>query len=157
MSDVSPKQLSKMDVKIGNIITDYRTARAFLRLGRYEAWLVDCIARLLVRHDKRVVAEKRFRVGRRTSSAMRARQDAGRRVSSIPPYGWMTDPARPWRLIPQPEEQEVRQRILREAAAGKAYRAIGRGLDDSGVPSRSGGAWSHQTIAAIVRRGAQER
>ena len=137
---------------MGNLVTDYREARARLRLGRYDAWLVECITRLLKRHDDRVSAEKRLRVGRRTSAAMLERQQAGFRVSSIPPYGWTTDAARPWRLMPQPEEQKVVQRIVREAAAGKSYRAIARGLDAAGVPCRSGRAWSHQTISAIVRR-----
>lgn len=135
--------------------TDYREARARLRLGRYDAWLVEVIVRLLIRHDNRVAAEKRLEIGRRTSATMLALQNAGHRVSSIPPYGWMTDPKQPWRLVQQPEEQQVVQRILREAAAGKTLRAIARGLDDSGVPCRSSRTWSHQTVGAIVRRAAQ--
>lgn len=142
---------------MGNLVTDYRKARALLRLGPYDAWLVECIVNLLIRHDNRVAAEKRLRIGRRKSALMRARQDAGRRVSSVPPYGWAVDPVRPWRLTPQPEEQQVRQRILREAAAGKTLRAIARELDAAGVPCRSGRAWSHQTIGAIVRRAAHKR
>ncbi len=142
---------------MGNLVTDYREARARLRLGRYDAYLVECIVKLLSRHDDEVAAEKRLRIGRRTSAAMLARQDAGRRVSSIPPYGWTTDPMQPWRLTPQPAEQQVRQRILREAAAGKTYRAIARGLDAAGVPCRSGRAWSHQTVGAVVRRAATKR
>jgi hypothetical protein len=142
---------------MGNIVTDYQKARSLLRLGSYERWQVECITNLLRRHDNRVAAEKRLRVGRRKSAAMLARQAAGRRVSSIPPYGWTTDPVRPWRLIPQPEEQQVRQRILREDAAGKTFRAIARGLDAAGVPSRSGRTWSHQTVAAIIRRAAHKR
>jgi len=137
---------------MGNLATNYREARSRLRLGAYDAWLVECIVNLLKRHDNRVAAEKRLKIGRRTSVSMLASQDAGRRVSSIPPYGWTTDPVRSWRLVPQPAEQQVRQRILREAAAGKTFRAIARGLDAAGVPSRSGRAWSHQTVGAIVRR-----
>jgi len=144
-----------MGVKMGNLVTDYRKARSLLRLGRYEAWQVECIVNLLTRHDTRVAAEKRLRIGRRRSATMLARQDAGRRVSSIPPYGWTTDPARPWRLTPQPEEQQVRERILRDAAAGETLRGIARGLDAAGVPCRSGRAWSHQTVGAIVRRAAK--
>lgn len=139
---------------MGNL-TDYREARARLRLGRYDAWLVECIVRLLSRHDDEVAAQKRVKIGRRTSAAMLALQDGGRRVSSVPPYGWAVDPSQPWRLTPQPAEQQVRQRILRESAAGKTYRAIARGLDAAGVPCRSGRAWSHQTVGAIVRRAAR--
>ena len=146
-----------MSVKMGNLVTDYRKARSRLRLGRYDAWLVECIVRLLARHDDKVAAEKRLQIGRRTSATMLALQDAGRRVSSIPPYGWTTDPMQPWRLTPQPAEQQVRQRILREAAAGKTYRAIARGLDATGVRCRSGRAWSHQTVGAVVRRAATKR
>ena len=146
-----------MGVKMGNVATDYRKARSLLRLGPYEAWQVECIVNLLIRHDNRVAAEKRLEIGRRTSKAMLALQDAGRRVSSIPPYGWAVDPVQPWRLTPQPEEQQVRERILREAAAGKTLRAIARGLDATGVPCRSGRAWSHQTVGAIVRRAANKR
>jgi hypothetical protein len=141
---------------MGNLVADYREARARLRLlGRYERWQLECITRLLQRHDDRVATEKRRTIGCRTSATMLARQDAGFRVSSIPPYGWMTDPKQPWRLVQQPEEQQVVQRILREAAAGQTFRAIARGLDDSGVARRSGRAWSHQTVGAIVRRAAQ--
>jgi hypothetical protein len=154
-SHISPTRRIKMDVKMGNLVTDYRKARARLRLGKYERWQLECITRLLQRHDDRVAAEKRLQIGRRTSATMRARQDAGFRVSSIPPYGWTTDPKQPWRLVQQPEEQPVVQRILREAAAGKTLRAIARGLDAAGVPCRSARAWSHQTVGAIVRRAAQ--
>lgn len=142
---------------MGNILTDYRTARAFLRLGKYEIWLVERIVALLDRHERRVREEQRVRSGRRKSASMLARQDAGRRVSSIAPYGWTFDPMQPCRLVPQPEEQQVRQRILREAAAGQPFRAIARGLNAAEVPCRSGRAWSHQTVGAIVRRAAHKR
>ena len=49
-----------MSVKMGNIVTDYQKARALLRLGPYDAWLVKCIVNLLRRHDDRVAAEKRL-------------------------------------------------------------------------------------------------
>ncbi len=137
---------------MGNLVTDYQKARSLLRLGPYERWQVECITRLLKRHDDRVAAEKRLRVGRQTSAAMLARQDAGRRVSSIPPYGWVVDPSRPWRLMPRPDEQRVRDTILRGAADGNSYRAIARELNTAGVPCRSGRTWSHQTVGAIVRR-----
>ncbi len=140
---------------MGSLVTDYRKARSLLRLDRYDAWLVECIVELLGKHDERVAAEKRLRVGRRTSATMLARQDAGRRVSSIPPYGWAVDPSRPWRLVPRPDEQRVRDTILRGAADGNSYRAIARGLNTVGIPCRSGHAWSHQTVGAIVRRAAQ--
>ncbi len=78
LRETDPKRDGKMD----NIATDYREARARLRLGRYDAWLVETIVNLLKRHDDRVAAEKRLRVGRRTSASMLARQDAGWRVSS---------------------------------------------------------------------------
>ena len=153
-SVISPKRRGKKGVKMGNLVIDYRKARSLLRLGPYDSWLVEIIVKLLSRHDDEVAAEKRLRIGRRTSATMRALQDAGRRVSSIPPYGWTTDPVRPWRLKPQRDEQDVRQRILREAAAGKTLRAIARRLNTAGVPCRFGRAWSHQTVGAIVRRAA---
>lgn len=61
---------------MGNLVTDYHKARALLRLGPYDAWLVECIVNLLIWHDNRVAAEKRLRIGRRKSALMRARQDA---------------------------------------------------------------------------------
>ncbi len=142
---------------MGNLSTDYQKARALLRLGPYDAWLVECIVNLLIRHDNRVAADKRLRVGRQTSAAMLARQDAGRRVSSIPPYGWAVDSSRPWRLVPRPDEQRVRDTILRGAADGNSYRAIARELNTAGVPCRSGRTWSHQTVGAIVRRASHKR
>ena len=146
---------SKMSVKMGNLVTDYQRARAMLRLGPYDAWLVECIVNLLMRHDNRVAAEKGLRIGRRTSAAMLALQAAGRRVSSVPPYGWAVDPSRPWRLVPRPDEQRVCDTILRGVEEGNSYRAIARELNAAGVPCRSGRAWSHQTVGAIVRRAAQ--
>ena len=133
-----------MSVKISNLVTDYRKARALLRLHPYERWQVECIVNLLM--------QKRRRIGRRKSAAMLALQDAGRGVSSIPPYGWTTAPERPWRLVQQREAQQVRQRILREAAVGKTFRAIARELNTVGVPCRAGGPWGHQVVAGIVRR-----
>lgn len=139
---------------MGNFETDYQAARS-LRLGPYERYLVERIVHLLMKHDARVEAEKRRRNGQRISAAMRARQDAGFRVSSIPPYGSAVDPSRPWRLVPQPDEQRVRDTILRSHADGSGYRAIARELNSAGIPCRSGGLWSHQTVRAIVRRAAQ--
>jgi len=54
---------------MGNIVTDYRTARGFLRLGKYETWLVECIVALLGRHDQRVREEQRLRSGQAISPA----------------------------------------------------------------------------------------
>ena len=145
-----------MVVKIGNPVTECSKARALLRLGPYDRWLVECVVNLLRRHDERVVAAKRRVANRRKSAAMLARQAAGRRVSSIPPYGWAIDPSRPWRLVPQPEEQRICEAILQEASAGRRFRAIARGLNAAGVPCRLGRAWSHKAVAAIVRRGRWE-
>jgi hypothetical protein len=145
----------KMSVKMGNLLTDSREARALPRLGNYERWQVEVIVKLLIRHDNRVAAEKRRRIGRRKSAEMLALQARGRRVSSVPPYGWTVDPSRARRLVPQPEERRVRDMILRGAADGNSYRAIARELNTAGIPCRSGGLWSHQTVRAIVRRAAQ--
>jgi len=133
---------------MGSLIADYQKARNLLRLNAYDAWLVECIVRLLQRHDDRLARKRK-------SDAMRARQDAGHRVSSVPPYGWAVDSSQPWCLVLQPDEQRVCETILHEATAGKSFRAIARGLDAIGIPCRFGRAWSHQCVAAIVRRAQQ--
>ena len=64
---------------MGNLVTDYREARALLRLGPYEAWLVDCIINLLMPYDNRVAAQNAAQLGRKTGG-----MTPGWRLSSTP-------------------------------------------------------------------------
>lgn len=141
-----------MTVKMGDLINDYQAARTALHLDAYDEWLVECLVGLLCRHDRRVKQHQRRAAHRRKSAAMRARQAAGRRMSRIAPFGWRVDPACPWRLQLHAEEQQVRDLILQQAAAGQSFRAIARGLDVAGIRCRTGRGWSHQCVAAILRR-----
>lgn len=53
-------------------------------------------------------------------------------------------------LIVEPEEAEVVERIFDELCSGKSVRAIVRGLNGDGVPTKAGGPWNKNGIAYIL-------
>lgn len=52
-----------------------------------------------------------------------------------------------------PAEAKIVRRIFREAAAGKAFRAIAADLNQDGIPSPRGVAWSHCTLRGSLKKG----
>ena len=87
----------------------------------------------------------------RTSSAMRAHQANGRKVSSQAPYGYAVDPDDPKRIVPLEPEQRAVTRILALHSEGHSYRAIARAMDSERMPCR-GASWNHQQIKSILKR-----
>jgi len=89
----------------------------------------------------------------RTKAKMRQHQANGRRMSKLPPYGTIVDPADPTRLLPCPEEQYGIQTIRNLRAAGMGLREIARELEARGITRRGGKAkWPHGLVKAVLDR-----
>lgn len=87
----------------------------------------------------------------RTKAKMLDHQASGRRMSKQPPYGTMTDPADPKRLIPCAQEQYAISVIRSLHGQGMGLREICRALEARGIASRSG-TWRHPQVKRILAR-----
>jgi hypothetical protein len=64
-----------------------------------------------------------------------------------PPYGWK------WKLVHEPKEWDIVQRILRWYEHGDMNpNAIAEELNDTGVPCRLAEYWSRQLVVKILER-----
>jgi len=74
----------------------------------------------------------------RTRAAIRRMQSEGRRMCAIHllPFEQMPDPADNSRMVENPDEQKVIQRILELKQTGISLRAIARQLNDEGYMPR---------------------
>lgn len=115
---------------------------------------------------------ERNQIRDRTSTAMRYHQANGRRMTRLDrcPYGKMPDRngpmmervdkktgekvLRPARLIDNPAELAIIERIWQERQAGRGLLEIARGLDQAGIDCR-GRRWSHSIVRSILRRAGQ--
>ncbi len=111
-----------------------------------EAWLVRAIQQVLAEYERR-------QIRRRTSEAMLRHQRQGRRMGSIPPFGYKEDPEDDALLVQDDREQAIieQMRTLREDD-GMSYREIARTLTEAGLSPRQAEKWSHVTIRAILKR-----
>lgn len=106
----------------------------------------------LIRHVLDAVAEyERELIRLRTKLAMRRHQATGRRMSSKLPYGMKNDPENASRMLPEPLEQAVIERIKALRSEGLALRHICETLTLEGLTCR-GGPWHHKTIGQILAR-----
>jgi DNA invertase Pin-like site-specific DNA recombinase len=55
-------------------------------------------------------------------------------------------------LVPDEHTAPVVRRIFDLRDAGQSWASIRRTLNDAGIPSPSGGAWTHGTLTSIIRR-----
>jgi site-specific DNA recombinase len=92
--------------------------------------------------------EKRI-IAIRTKYAMLRHQRNGRYMGGEPPYGWRTEDGR---LLQDPDEQHTLGYILEMRERGVSLREIAERLGLKGRPARGGGAWSHGSVAKILRR-----
>lgn len=76
------------------------------------------------------------------------RKSKGKRLGSLPPYGYQMDGQRP---VPHPEERAIIAKILELRAAGTALRAIVETLEAEGHPPR-GKRWHITTVHRILER-----
>ena len=98
-------------------------------------------------------------VSKKVRSALTAKRRAGEFIGAWAPYGYQKDPARPGRLVPDPDGALIVRRIYRDFLKGESVRGIARSLTREGVPTplekrgetRSGkGAWNESTIRRIL-------
>lgn len=86
-------------------------------------------------------------IGERTSAAMAHLRASGRRSSGIAPYGHAHGPA--GELVDVPAEQAVVARARELRAAGASLRAVAGALEEAGLVSRAGRAFTPSAIAAM--------
>jgi DNA invertase Pin-like site-specific DNA recombinase len=88
----------------------------------------------------------------RTKAAMAAKRAAGHRIGEVP-FGYtLTDDGR---LVENPREQLVLQRIKECRAAGMSLRAIAAILMKSGIATKKGRTtWYAETVKSILDRAA---
>jgi hypothetical protein len=55
-------------------------------------------------------------------------------------------------LVPNPSEQRILERMKALRAEGVSYSGIANELNDSGVPSKAGGAWHPFAVQKILDR-----
>lgn len=105
---------------------------------------------VLVRQVVAAMAEyERKLIGIRTSAALRLYQSQGRRVSSIPPFGWSVSEDDPGRLVRNESEQRTISEVMELRGRGLSLREIARRLNP--LASRCG-SWTATAVRRIVKR-----
>lgn len=106
---------------------------------------------------------ERLIIAARTKAALGSKRAAGEKTGGHVPYGFRIAGRRMRGsdlvpvLEPDAAEQATIARIMELWHANRTVRMIARELESSGVPSRTGAAWSHQLVAKIVRRESMPR
>ena len=72
----------------------------------------------------------------------------GTYIVSYPPYGYENKNGE---MVIIPEQADVVKRMFEEALTGKGTRAIARGLEKDGVPTKKGNTWSAGTVNGILK------
>lgn len=85
----------------------------------------------------------------RTSAALRYKRARGERAGNVP-FGYRAG-ADGMTLEPAPGELAVVARIRKLRRRGLTLRAIAAALNRAGIPTRRGGEWRHQYVAAVLR------
>lgn len=85
----------------------------------------------------------------RTSDAMHAHQANGRRMSRYAPYGKRIVGDK---LVDEPSELEIIDKIMDMHQAGKRPREIARLLVEANIPCRGNRWWYHTTVDNIINR-----
>ncbi len=87
---------------------------------------------------------EREQIGERTALAMSFLKASGRRVGAIP-FGF--DLATDGRtLVPNPEEQAIREEILALLGQGMSRRQVAAELNARGIRAKGGGRWTHVQV-----------
>lgn len=105
----------------------------------------------MMKHMLMVVAEwERAVISDRTRKSMRMQQANGKRVSHIPPFGYMIDPEAPGRLIENPKEMETLNLIWDLHRKGHATNEIAQKILKPEM-SRNG-VWHTSTVQNVIKR-----
>jgi site-specific DNA recombinase len=70
-------------------------------------------------------------------------------VRGVPPYGYVVVGGK---LVENPKEQQLVQRVLTQWRSGKSFNAIAKTLNGQGVRTRSGKIWEHSIVRSIIQR-----
>jgi DNA invertase Pin-like site-specific DNA recombinase len=129
------------------------------RLGKSGADLVSLSERIdtttaagkMVFRMLAVLAEfERDQIAERTKGALSHMRQQGKRTGKVP-YGY--DLAEDGTsLVPNSQEQEGLKLIDRLRASGLGRRRIAASLTAQGIPTKTGAAWSPQSVGRILRR-----
>lgn len=95
---------------------------------------------------------KREEIRARTRAKMLQYQSQGRKMSSIPPYGFDVDVTNSKSIIPNAEEQATVASVIDLHGHGMTLRQIARQLEATGVSRRGKASWTHQLVKAILVR-----
>lgn len=97
----------------------------------------------------------------RTLAVVEDKVNRGEKIGGYIPFGYAVDEKprpgsdRPLKvLVPDPAEQATINRMRKLKAKGQSLSAIAKKLNKQGVPTRTGTAWSHKTVAKIIGRAA---
>ena len=108
--------------------------------------LIRDILAAMARYERKVIAL-------RTKYAMLRYQNRDRRIMSKRlPYGYRPDPGNDGKMMDCLVEQETLRVMETLAGDGMSFRRIAQELDLMGYPPREAEAWSHKTVAKILRR-----
>ena len=94
----------------------------------------------------------------RTTAVLNDKRSRCEKLGGPVPYGFtVREMSRPGRnalkiLEPQSAEQAVIDWITELKSRGCSLRGIAKQLDEAGHPNRTGTAWSHKTVARILKR-----
>ncbi len=99
-------------------------------------------------------------IGERTRESLAHKRRSGQKLGGLSPYGFKPADtgirAPDGRLVtmlePAPNEQAVIERIRVMRDAGQPYRAIADRLNEDGISTRTGAAWSAKVIRDILQR-----
>lgn len=97
-----------------------------------------------------ISAEERRSILKRTQAGLVAQARRGLLPNGIKTYGY-TNLSGTGRAAINPQEAPTVRRVFGLAGDGHGYRAIGRMLNEAGVPSPNGAQWSHTAAAVIIR------
>jgi site-specific DNA recombinase len=95
-----------------------------------------------------VAQEEREKISERVKSGKLAAARAGRANGGPRRFGFSQQDGQ---LIPRPDEVGVVERMLREAATGKAQSAIAADLNADGLRTAQGNRWSQQRVGQVLR------
>lgn len=145
----------------------YRLDRLARKLASQETWIErleqagrqvisvtepqygDDEMRTLVRQILGAVAQyERVVIVKRMQGGRRAKHERGGYAYGGPPYGWHAEGGE---LVPDPQEQAIRDRMASMRAAGRSLRQIADTLNAEGTTPRRG-QWHPQTVARALDR-----
>jgi len=149
--------ITKLD-RLSRSVRDWSNLlERFDRMGKRLISMYDSIdtstasGRMIANMFAMIAQWERETIVERTQAAMEYLRTQNRRISKIPPYGWMIDPDDDKMLIPDPNEKELVLKVRQHNNKGVSYRKIAQIMTDEGFVNRSGKRLHQQTISRICK------